>query len=307
MFAFSTCWNSHRHTDGRAMLNEIRALGFEYAELSHGTRVSLIDGIQRAVVNGEIKICSLHNFCPLPFGVNGPSPDYYLPSSRDERERELAVRHTLRTLECAAMVGAKAVVMHLGRVPTRHYTRKLIKLQEADKGATPKFQRVLAKCLRVRERKHQKYFDQVCRTLDQVVPRARQLKLKLGFETRHGLEEIPNEEETGELLARFGSDTACYWHDIGHAQLRENFGLTSHETLLKRFSGQTAGMHLQDFSAPDFDHQPPGFGTFDFSRLTPFLSDDMILPWEIHPEWRAEQIVEAVKGAHAVMRPPVTT
>ena len=49
MFAFSTCWNSQRHSDGRAMLAEIRTLGFEYAELGHGVRMSLVDGIQRAV------------------------------------------------------------------------------------------------------------------------------------------------------------------------------------------------------------------------------------------------------------------
>ncbi len=36
MYSLSTCWNSGRHTDGRAMLREIRDLGFEYAELSHG-------------------------------------------------------------------------------------------------------------------------------------------------------------------------------------------------------------------------------------------------------------------------------
>jgi len=34
MYSFSTCWNSARHTDGRAMLREIRELGFDYAELS---------------------------------------------------------------------------------------------------------------------------------------------------------------------------------------------------------------------------------------------------------------------------------
>jgi hypothetical protein len=83
MFAFSTCWNSQRHSDGRAMLNEVRELGFEYAELGHGTRLSLLDGVQQAVAAGEIKISSLHNFCPLPLGAMGPSPDYYLPSSRD--------------------------------------------------------------------------------------------------------------------------------------------------------------------------------------------------------------------------------
>ena len=42
MYSLSTCWNSHRHTDGRAMLREIRDLGFDYAELSHGIRISLL-------------------------------------------------------------------------------------------------------------------------------------------------------------------------------------------------------------------------------------------------------------------------
>src|ERR1044071_4488417 len=75
MYSLSTCWNSHRHSDGRAMLREIRDLGFEYAELSHGTRISLMPGIIEAVTAGEIKISSLHNFCPLPMGVNNSAPN----------------------------------------------------------------------------------------------------------------------------------------------------------------------------------------------------------------------------------------
>ena len=86
MYSFSTCWNSGRHTDGRAMLREIRELGFEYAELSHGIRLSLVPGILDAVNAGEIKISTLHNFCPLPVGVSAPSPNLYEIS--DERPRQ---------------------------------------------------------------------------------------------------------------------------------------------------------------------------------------------------------------------------
>jgi hypothetical protein len=46
------------------MLREIRDLGFEYAELSHGIRISLLPGIFEAVEAGEIKISTRHNFCP---------------------------------------------------------------------------------------------------------------------------------------------------------------------------------------------------------------------------------------------------
>src|SRR5687768_10610745 len=104
MYSLSTCWNSHRHTDGRAMLQEIRELGFEYAELSHGVRISLLPGILEAVDGGEITISSLHNFCPLPMGVDRAAPNIFKFSSDNQRERDNAIRHTLKTLESAARV-----------------------------------------------------------------------------------------------------------------------------------------------------------------------------------------------------------
>src|SRR4051795_6114918 len=116
MFSFSTCWNSHRHTDGRAMLREIRDLGFDYAELSHGTRISLMPGILDAVSAGEIKISSLHNFCPLPMGVNHSAPNLFEFSDERERYRDLAIRHTFKTLEFATRVKAPLVVLHVGSI-----------------------------------------------------------------------------------------------------------------------------------------------------------------------------------------------
>src|SRR5215472_12588375 len=101
MFSFSSCWNSHRHHDGRAMLREIRDLGFEFAELSHGTRISLMPGILEAVDAGEIKISSLHNFCPLPMGVMHSAPNLYQYSDPRRDHRELAHKYTVRTLDFA--------------------------------------------------------------------------------------------------------------------------------------------------------------------------------------------------------------
>jgi len=62
VLALSSCWLSHRHQDGFAMAKEIASLGFEYAELSHGIRITLVPGILRAVEEGVIKITSTHNF-----------------------------------------------------------------------------------------------------------------------------------------------------------------------------------------------------------------------------------------------------
>ena len=98
------------------MLREIRELGFEKVELSHGTRISLMPGILEAVDAGEMKISSLHNFCPLPMGVNYAAPNLYQFTAERDRERELALRYTLKTLEFASRVGAPLVVLHLGSV-----------------------------------------------------------------------------------------------------------------------------------------------------------------------------------------------
>jgi sugar phosphate isomerase/epimerase len=307
MFAFSTCWNSQRHSDGREMIHEVRALGFEYVELGHGTRLSLLEGVQQAVTEGEIKISSLHNFCPLPFGVMGSAPDYYLPSSRDEGERQAAVQHTMRTIDWAAALGAKAVVLHLGRVEMRNYTMRLLDLHGEGKADTPKFQRLREKAVAARDKKRQKYLDQVYRTLEAVVSYAQGAGVKLGMETRFGIEEIPDEQEAEEILTRFGTDTILYWHDVGHAAVKELLGLMVMEAVLNRFRGRTLGMHLQDFSPPGEDHQPPGFGKFDFNRLVPFLTDEMLLVWEIHPGWKTEQIVDGVKQAQDLLGKAITT
>ncbi|MGH7972944.1 MAG: sugar phosphate isomerase/epimerase family protein, partial [Limisphaerales bacterium] len=95
------------------MLREIRELGFEYAELSHGTRISLLPGIIEAFEAGEIKISSLHNFCPLPMGVNNSAPNLYQFSAERPRERDLAYRYTIKTIEMAERLKAPVVVLHL--------------------------------------------------------------------------------------------------------------------------------------------------------------------------------------------------
>src|SRR6266700_1373112 len=144
MYSFSPCWNSHRHTDGRAMLREIRELGFDYAELIHGTRISLLPGILEAVDAGEIKISSLHNFCPLPMGVNYAAPNLYQFSADRPREREMAQRYTLKTIEFAARLKAPVVVLHVGSIDMKNYTDKLLDMAARGEKETPKYEKLCA-------------------------------------------------------------------------------------------------------------------------------------------------------------------
>ena len=109
------------------MLEEIRDLGFEFAELSHGIRISLVPGIFQAVDEGLIRISSLHNFCPLPMGVDRAAPNIFKFTSDNARERENALRHSIKTIETAERVKAPLVVLHMGSVDMKDYTDKLLK------------------------------------------------------------------------------------------------------------------------------------------------------------------------------------
>src|SRR5438046_367819 len=147
MFSFSTCWNSDNHIDGEPMLDEIRQLGFSNIELSHGIRLSLIEGIDRALQkDSSLRISSLHNFCPLPVGFIHSAPNVYLLSSDNEAERQKAIRQTIYTMDFAVKMGAPLVVLHLGKVPIRDFTQELCSLVQIGK-ESPKYQKLLQKAL----------------------------------------------------------------------------------------------------------------------------------------------------------------
>lgn len=288
MYSFSTCWNSHRHTDGREMLREIRELGFEYAELSHGIRISLLPGILEAVDAGEIKISTLHNFCPLPMGVNQAAPNIFLFSSPDERERENAYRHSIKTIETAARLNAKAVVLHLGRIEMKEYTDKLLDLIADGKRESSKFEKISTEVFEKREQKKEKYVAQSYQMLRRLIEAAEPRGLKLGVENREALEEIPLDADFSLLFREFANETVCYWHDTGHAQIKENLGFINHVFQLDSMSKRLLGFHIHDVQFPGRDHRAPGTGMIDFAALQPMVKPEHIKVFEFSPSLSPE-------------------
>jgi sugar phosphate isomerase/epimerase len=289
MYSFSTCWNSHRHTDGRAMLREIRELGFDYAELSHGIRISLLPGILDAVSAGEIKISTLHNFCPLPMGVTKAAPNLYQFSSPDPRERENAFKHSMKTLETAVRVGARAVVLHMGSVEMKDYTDKLIDLIADGKKETPKFEKLCAEAHEKRESKKQPFVERSQEMLRRLATEAESRGLKLGIENREALEEIPFDADFSAWLRDFPSDAVGYWHDTGHAQIKENLGFIHHRLHLETHAPRLIGFHIHDVEFPGRDHRSPGSGMIDFASLKPFVKPEHIKVFEFSPSLTVEQ------------------
>ena len=281
------------------MLREIRDLGFEYAELSHGIRISLLPGIFEAVDAGEIKISSLHNFCPLPMGVDRAAPNIYKFSADQDRERESALKHTVKTLDTAQRVGAKLVVLHTGAVDMKDYTDKLIDLVGEGKKGTPKFEKLMAEALEKREEKKERYVQHAYESLWKIIDEAKPRGLKLGIENREALEEIPFESDFGFFFKEFRDPTIVYWHDTGHAQIKENLGLINHRLHLESLRERHYGFHVHDVEFPGRDHRPPGRGTIDWPGLKDLVKPDHLKVFELSPSLSpddARQGIEHLKG-----------
>ncbi len=280
MYSFSTCWNSGRHTDGRAMLREIRELGFDYAELSHGIRISLMPGILEAVDAGEMKISTFHNFCPLPVGVTHSAPNLYEFSAERDRDRELAIRHTLKTFDFAARVKAPLVVLHLGSMDLKDYTGRLKEMLERGEKDSPKFQKLVAEASAKREANKEKFFEHTKETLRKLLPEAEKRGLKLGCENREAVEELPLENDFRMFFNEFRNPNIVYWHDTGHAQIKENLGFIKHAAHLASLADRLAGFHIHDVQFPALDHCAPGTGMIDYAALAPFVKPEHIKVFE---------------------------
>ena len=281
------------------MVREIRELGFDYAELSHGTRISLLPGILESVDAGEIKISTLHNFCPLPIGVSQANPNLFRFSSLDTRERENAWRYSLKTVEMARRLNAKLVVLHLGSLDMKEYTEKLIDLVGAGQQQTAKYEKLCAEVIDRRELKKEKHLRLANEILGRLAAEAEGLGVKLGIENREALEEIPLESDFTLFFKEFSSPTICYWHDTGHAQIKANLGFIHHAMHLGSLAHRLAGFHIHDVQFPARDHCPPGSGMVDFGALKALVKPEHIKVFELNPGVAAEDLkrgVDHLKG-----------
>jgi sugar phosphate isomerase/epimerase len=281
------------------MLREVRELGFDYAELSHGTRISLLPGILDAVDAGEIRISSLHNFCPLPMGVNHAAPNLYQFSDERPRQRELAERYTLKTLEFAERVKAPLVVLHVGSIEMKDYTDRLLEMLARGEKETPKYQDLCAELEEKRQAKKEKFFERTIASLKKIVPEAEKRGIRLGVENRQALEELPVDADYWLLFREITSPNLVYWHDTGHAQIKENLGFILHTMHLESLRDRLAGFHIHDVRFPGRDHCAPGTGTIDFAALKPSVKPGHIKVFELSPGLSPEEVKS---GAEHVMR-----
>lgn len=279
------------------MVKEMVGLGFEWIELSHGIRISLVPGILKAVQEGLVRISSVHNFCPLPTGITAAAPNLFMPSSLSLQEHDQWLRHTRRTLDFAKQVGAKVAVLHLGQIeffwfnPARKIRRFLESKGDAFDPKDAAYRKVLDAATARLRAKMDRNFNRMRVSLEEILPYAEERGLKLGLENREKFEELPLDPDFPELIRGLTKPgVAGYWHDAGHAQIKQNAGVIDHRAQLEANAAQTIGFHLHDVDAEGRDHTPVGNGTIDFKMVTSFVRPDHVVVLELSPRVSAEEV-----------------
>lgn len=294
MLSLSTCWNNHRFIDGRDVAREARSMGFEFIEISHGTSVSLLPGLMQAYDAGEIRISSVHNFCPSPVEIMMDAPDVYEFSSARQFDRERAINLTKQSILTAVRFGVNRLVMHMGTAAMKPLTAKLEALAADGEAYSRKFTDLKLRLVERREEASTFFLDRARAALRELLPFAQQHQVALAIETRSHYEQVPNETEMLQLLTDFG-DTPWIgaWHDFGHVQRQANLGLLDHAQYLATIAPRLLGCHVHDVAWPARDHRIPFTGgCVDFDRLLPLVPKNIPLVWELSPRLKRLDIME---------------
>lgn len=279
----STNWNSGAHAEGDALIDEILSLGFDRVECGYGLMHGHVDGIRRRVADGSVIVTSIHAYAPTPPGDVCGGPEAVTLAELSDWRRLEAISGLRRSLVLAESLQSQAVIAHAGRVAMRPISPVLMKLARRNRQASRRYQWHSARLMRHRETLAPKHLSQLYRSLDQILPAFEQSGISLCLEILPEGETLPTESEWIELQRRYPTSALRYWHDTGHAHIRERLGFGYQRPWLERIMPQCAGVHLHSNDGTRDLHCLPPEGTIRFSDFSFLAESDMITVLEPDP------------------------
>jgi sugar phosphate isomerase/epimerase len=266
-----------------------RELGFTHVEPNALVSPKMLNEL----VKTTVPISSIHSPCPAVLSSRGIPVNSLSLSSLDATERAEAVSFTRKTIDLAANLSARAVVLHMGEVPIDlSLQNRLHKLHDGGYTQTKEYRQTKGGLVHQRLSLARSYIDAASRSLRELSKYSRQKGIMLGLETRFHFNEIPNMDEMTELLAEVSGEVAGYWHDVGHAEVQQQLGFGLHEEWLWRFKDRMVGIHLHDTRGIS-DHHAPGKGNINWEMIARYLPPGITKVCEIG-EWNDEEQMQGV-------------
>jgi sugar phosphate isomerase/epimerase len=282
-------WAKDRFSHMAGFAAKARELGFTHIEANTTISPRMISELLKTTV----PISSIHSPCPAVLSSIGIPVSSLSLSSMDESERMEAVSFAKKTIDLAANVSARAIVLHMGEVPIDLSLQdRLYKLHDEGYAQTKEYSQAKEKLVYQRTSQALPYLDAAKKSLQELSEYSRQKGIILGLETRFHPNEIPNMDEMAEMLNEVSENLVGYWHDVGHAEVQQQLGFSLHEEWLSRFKDRMVGIHLHDIHGIS-DHQAPGTGNMNWEMVAKYLPPGIIKVCEIG-EWNDEEHMQRV-------------
>ncbi len=296
--ALSTSYFAGRQDDPAVLCARIRALGFDAVEMGYYIPVERVPDWKSALAAEGLPVGSVHAFCPMEARFLRYGPEAWSIADPDDGARRTACMRLMQTLEATVGFGARAVVLHGGRVRmtergllfgSRPYRSKLSEAYRAHPGCID--EDLVRHEQELRSEGVPPLMDAVCRSLETVLPVFEEAGVALCFENLPGFEAFPDPAETAWLADRFRSPALGAWFDVGHAERKQRVGDWPVDATLEQTGVITRGAHIHDVRGLEEDHCAPGEGTVNFYALKSLLAQtDFIRVFEPSPAVRPEAL-----------------
>ena len=293
--ALSTMWamQPRLERDLPAFIDRAVELGFGAIEINHSMEADHVAAIRS---HAPVTVNSVHAPAPLEqHSRRGWNRDLNLAST-DEEEREIAAQYALRSIELAAEVGARAVVVHLGHIGSAPLDGEVKRRELFDQDVTggDLWAHAGAEAIQMRAQLAPPQFAQAHRSLDQLAAAAQQAGVTIGLETRLRYHHIPLPDEAATLLADYPPEVAGYWHDSGHAEVLHRIGLVDADAWFESLGDRVVGIHVSDVNGL-LDHRAPGNGDLDFAALASKIPHDAVRTFEIDQHEPDDDVARALE------------
>jgi len=287
--SLSTMWAKGRFSHMAEFATKAKELGFTHIEAN----ASISPQMLSELIEATVPISSIHSPCPAVMSSRGIPISSLFLSSLDESERMEAVSFTKKTIDLAASVRARAIVLHMGEVPIAlSLQNRLYQLYNKNRTQTKEYSQAKEELVYQRISQAPPYLDAARKSLRELSQHSRQKCIMLGLETRFHFNEVPNIDEMAELLNGVSESLVGYWHDVGHAEVQQQLGFSLHEEWLSRFKDRMVGIHLHDILGIS-DHQAPGKGNMNWEMVAKYLPSGIVKVCEIG-EWNNEEQIQGV-------------
>ena len=294
MLAISTMWNALKQSDGTALIDELKVLGFSEIALSRHLTLEQLEQIKPSFKEiGQPPPCCIQNFCPILPKVKqeNAETDIIFLSSLDNDERKEAIRRTVQTMELALEMDNPIVMLRLGNVDTYDRSYLMKELYEYGEREFEAFSNKVAEATEWRKRKEAKHHDAVMRSLDELNEYALKNEICIAIENPPHYFQIPNFDEVELFFNEFYGSPMRYWHNVGNAAYQEKLGICWSHEWLDTYSEHLIGVSMHGLKELEMYH-PPGSGDLVWDDICQQIKTDVPIVIDIK-QGTEDEVIQA--------------